>query len=288
MPHFYDLHSHSTASDGTLTPTELLARAAAQGVGALALTDHDTTAGLAEGAEAAAAYGVRFVAGIEVSVTWRKALVHIVGLHIEPDCVPLQEGLDRLRECRNTRAVEMGRSLEGSGIPGAYEGACRHAGGAIVGRTHFARFLVEGGYARDVREVFERFLVPGRPGYVAAQWAGLEEAVSWIRAAGGQAVIAHPARYRMTATRLRELIGEFKECGGAGMEVVSGSHSREDCYGMATHARRSRLLASCGSDYHGPENPWVELGRLAALPAGCTPIWESWPGYADAPARASL
>ncbi|HHC72365.1 MAG TPA: PHP domain-containing protein [Thiotrichales bacterium] len=272
----FDLHSHSTASDGTLAPAELVARAARAGVQVLALTDHDTTDGIAEACEAAQRHGLWLVAGVEISVTWKRRTVHIVGLGVDPERPELQAGLQRLREFRQWRAEEIGRRLAKHGIPGAWEGARRLATGAIVGRTHFARFLVENGHAGSVREVFGRFLVKNRPGHVAGRWASLEEAVGWIRAAGGQAVIAHPARYRLTATKLRELIGEFMACGGEALEVVSGSHSRDEVVAMAAKARAFRMLASAGSDYHGPENPWIELGRLPPLPAGCRPVWEGW------------
>lgn len=283
----FDLHSHSTASDGTLSPAELVRRAHQQGVRALALTDHDTTAGLDEAQRAAAATGLQLVPGVEISVTWERRTVHIVGLNVDSSDRGLQAGLERLRQFRDWRAAEIGRRLGKAGVPDALAGASRHAKGSIIGRTHFAHYLVEIGRADSVREVFKRFLVNDKPGHVSGQWAGLEEAVSWIRGAGGQAVIAHPARYRLTATKLRKLMGEFMECGGEGMEVVTGSHSRDECAAMAGHVRRQGLWASCGSDYHGPENPWIELGRLPALPADCRPIWDSpgWPRAAQAAAR---
>jgi len=283
----HDLHAHSTASDGTLAPGELVRRAGAAGVDVLALTDHDTTAGLAEAAQAARDEDVVLVPGVEVSVTWNGQTVHIVGLNVNPDHDGLQQGLARLREFRQWRAEEIARRLDKRGVPGALEGARAYASGPIIGRTHFARFLVQRGEAADVREVFKRFLVRGRPGYVPGQWADLDAAVGWIRAAGGQAVIAHPARYGLTATRLRRLIAEFKACGGEALEVVSGSHRPDECRTMAAHAKREGLLASAGSDYHGPENPWVELGRLAPLPEGCVPIWTggSWPEGRHSPAR---
>jgi len=286
----YDLHCHSTASDGTLTPQQLIPRARERGVEYLALTDHDTTAGLAVAAEAAASCGLRLIPGVEVSVTWNRRTVHIVGLNIDPTDAALQAGLAGLREFRDGRAEEIARRLERAGIPGALEGARRHARGAIVGRTHFAHFLVDAGRAPNVRDVFKKYLVKDTPGYVSGDWAELEEAVAWIRGAGGHAVIAHPARYRLTATKLRELIGQFRECGGAALEVVTGSHSRDECHAMAAQVRRSDLYASCGSDYHGPENPWIDLGSLPQLPAGCRPIWEhpEWPlpEPAAAPRRA--
>ena len=272
----YDLHSHSTASDGTLAPAELVARAHAAGVPSLALTDHDTTAGLATAKAEAERLGLGLIGGVEVSVTWAGRTVHVVGLHIEPGHPDLEAGLARLRAFRDWRAEEIGRRLEKHGIPGSLDGARRLTRGAIVSRTHFGRFLVECGKARDLKEVFRRYLVRGKPGHVPGEWATLEEAVGWIRATGGQAVLAHPARYRITSARLRVLLRAFRECGGEGVEVVSGSHSRDDCLVMAAEARSAGLLASAGSDYHGPESPWLELGRLPELPPGCTPIWTSW------------
>ena len=274
----YDLHTHSTASDGTLTPAELVRRAAATGVGVLALTDHDETAGLEAAAEAARQARIGFVPGIELSVTWSHQTVHIVGLQIQPETPVLQAGIGKLREFRNWRGEEIARRLEKKGIGGAYQGALGFAGGGILSRTHFAHFLVEQGHARDVRQVFKRFLVQGKPGYVPGQWASLEDALSWIHAAGGLAVIAHPARYRISATRLRQLLGEFRELGGVALEVVSGSHSRDEIMQMSTLARQLGFAASAGSDYHGPENPYLDLGRLPELPAGCRPLWqhEAW------------
>lgn len=272
----YDLHSHSTASDGEFSPADLVARAHKLGVDVLALTDHDVTAGLAEARITADKLGLELVPGVEISVTWKDQTIHILGLQIDSDNVNLQEGLAGLRAFRDGRAEEMGRRLEGHGIAGAYEGAKRYALGSILSRTHFAHFLVADGHAKDMQQVFKRFLVKGKPGYVPGQWATLEDAVGWIRGAGGQAVVAHPARYKFTATRMRAFLDAFKQCGGAGMEVVSGSHSRDDYYIMADYAKRFSLAASSGSDYHGPANTWLELGRLPELPSGCVPIWAQW------------
>ncbi|MDH5181152.1 MAG: PHP domain-containing protein [Gammaproteobacteria bacterium] len=279
MNQVYDLHCHSTASDGSLTPRQLVLKAAQQRVNVLALTDHDVTDGLDEAGQAAAEAGIGFVPGIEVSVTWQRLTVHIVGLNIDVNHPPLQAGLAKLLEFRNWRGAEIARRLAKSGIPGALEGAAAFAGGKILSRTHFAHFLVDQGHAGDMGEVFKRFLVNKKPGYVPGQWASLEEAVNWIRQPGGIAVIAHPARYSMTATRLRKLIGEFKELGGEGFEVVSGTHSRDEVQYMSRLASRFGLLSSCGSDYHGPKNPYLELGRLMPFPEACVPVWESerWP-----------
>ncbi|MGD8956110.1 MAG: PHP domain-containing protein, partial [Chromatiaceae bacterium] len=268
---------HSTASDGSLSPAALMQRAQAAGVDVMALTDHDTLDGLDEAATTARALGITFVPGVEVSVTWQGITVHILGLSIDEHNEDLRQGLADLRKFRDWRAQEIGRRLARDGIPGAYEGARGLSNGRLISRTHFARFLVAQGHAPDLRRVFRRFLVNGKPGHVAGDWASLEDAVGWVRAAGGQAVIAHPARYPLTRSKLRRLIGEFVEVGGAALEVVSGSHSRDDYFTMAMHARDFGLLASAGSDYHGPEHPWIELGQLPTLPSGCKAIWKDWP-----------
>ncbi len=278
----YDLHSHSTHSDGTLTPTELVQLARAAGVDVLALTDHDCTDGIGEAQAAARDVGLQLISGVEVSVSWGTQTVHVVGLGVDGGEPTLQAGLRGLREFRRWRAEEIARRLEKQGIADAYEGARARSQGKTVGRTHFARFLVDAGHAKNLRQVFKKFLVRGRPGYVPGAWADLAQAVAWIRAAGGQAVIAHPARYKLGSTRLHKLLVEFKACGGVGLEVVSGSHSRDEFFRFAHLANRFDLLASAGSDYHGPEQPWIALGRLPVLPDGCQPIWRDW-----SPARPS-
>jgi predicted metal-dependent phosphoesterase TrpH len=273
----YDLHSHSTASDGTLSPRDLVARAAKAGVRFLALTDHDTTAGAGEAQSAAVSYGLSLIPGVEISVTWNKQTVHIVGLNIDTDNRILQQGLSEMRAFRDWRAKEIAERLEKAGISGAYEGALYHANGAaLVSRTHFARYLVQQGVVSDERKVFKHYLVKGKPGFVPGQWAELDRALGWIHAAGGVAVVAHPARYTMTRSKLRRLLGEFVELGGEAIEVVSGSHSRDDYYAMAKHARDFGLQASAGSDFHSPDNPWIELGKLPSLPDSCRPVWSDW------------
>lgn len=276
MSLIYDLHSHSTASDGSLSPTELLARAKSRHIDVLALTDHDNTAGLAEAGQAAHDLGVTLIPGVEISVTWSAKTVHILGLGIQSQNEVLQQGLSRLREFRQWRGEEISRRLAKVGIHDALEGAKRYATGSLISRTHFAHFLVKQGHASDLRDVFKKFLVHNKPGHVPGQWAELDSAVSWIRAAGGMAVVAHPARYKLSATRLRQLLGEFKECGGEGLEVVSSSHTLDQCRAMAKQAKKYNLFATCGSDYHGPEHTWVELGKIPPLPSDCMPIWSQW------------
>ncbi len=272
----YDLHTHTFHSDGTLSPSELVMRAHSSGVGVLALTDHDITSGIHEGQEAARAAGIVLVPGVEISVTWNGLTLHIVGLGIDPDEGRLQAGLaDQLR-FRDWRAEEIGRRLARKGISGASAGARARAQGVLVSRTHFARHLVAEGHVRSVRDAFSKYLSRGKPGYVPGQWASLPQVLDWIRVSGGQAVIAHPARYKLSATRLQRLLKEFKDSGGEAIEVVSGSHSRDDCLRFAALAARYDLLASCGSDYHGPEAAWIDLGRLPPLPESCRPLWVKW------------
>jgi predicted metal-dependent phosphoesterase TrpH len=275
----YDLHSHTLRSDGTLTPTELVVQARAAGVDVLALTDHDVTDGLSEAQAASVQHGLRLVPGVEVSVTWERLTVHVVGLNIDPANTELQRGLAGLRDFRHTRAVEIGRRLAKHRVPGAYEGAMQLARGAIVSRTHFARYLVSQGHVGTMADAFRHYLTRNCPGYVPGEWAPLAEAVGWIRAAGGVAALAHPSRYKLSSGRLRALLAQFKECGGAAIEVVCGSHTPDVTAHFARLAREHGLLASLGSDYHGPEASgatWGGLGRLPPLPEGLTPVWEAW------------
>lgn len=277
----YDLHTHSTASDGTLSPAQLVERARAVGLEGLALTDHDTTDGLAEGVAAAQRAGLRWIPGIELSVTWNGGTVHIVGLGLGEERTALEAGLCEIRRFRDWRASEIGRRLAREGIPDAFEGARALSQGQLIGRSHFARHLVARGLARDERHVFQKYLTRGKPGHVPGQWASLADAVGWIRAAGGQAVLAHPARYELPLSRLRGLIGEFRELGGEALEVVSGSHGPQDIDRIASLTREFRLLASVGSDFHGPQAPWHALGHLSTLPKGCEPLWHTWSGAGE-------
>ncbi|CAK0757480.1 3',5'-nucleoside bisphosphate phosphatase [Gammaproteobacteria bacterium] len=271
----YDLHTHSNASDGTLSPTELVRRARDRGINVLALTDHDSTDGLAEAEAEAIRLGLIFVPGVEISVTWENhQTIHVVGLQLNPATPVLQAGLARLREFRGWRACEMARRLAVHGIPGAFEGARALARGTIVSRTHFARFLVAGGHSRDVNDAFEHFLLPGKPGYVSGEWANLTECVNWIQTAGGQAVLAHPLRYPLSGSRLRQLLGQFRDCGGVALELISGRNNESQI--LANYAHEFGLMASLGSDFHTPVNPHVDLGLLADLPNDVPPVWANW------------
>lgn len=270
----YDFHSHSTFSDGTLTPTELLQRAADQNVDLLALTDHDNTDGLAEAQRAANDLGVQVINGVEISVSWRKQLLHIVGLGVDTDNADLAAGLNQVQAARAHRAKRMAKDLERHGIEGAYEGAQTYCLQDTMSRTHFARFLIEKGHAKDMNQVFKRFLTRGKPGYVSCEWADLADGVSWITQAGGVAVIAHPARYKLTLTKMKDLLSDFRDYGGEGIEVIGSGHTEKDTRLMSALAEEYGLYSSAGSDFHDPNKGFRELGRIPPFPEICKPIWQ--------------
>ncbi|MGZ8216103.1 PHP domain-containing protein [Methylomagnum sp.] len=274
----YDLHTHSTISDGRYTPTQLVEHAVAVGITTLALTDHDSTAGLAEASEAAAQNGISLVPGVEISTTWRDKSIHVVGLNVSPDRGELRKGLGSLQAYRTDRAREIGRRLEKFGISGTFDAVQARAGEGMMTRTHFAQCLYDLGIAANVRDAFDRYLARGKPGYVATRWTEMEAAVAWIREAGGVAVIAHPQRYKLTGSWLRRLLGEFREMGGEGMEVICGTAPPGEVQSSTEYAKRFNLLASCGSDFHSPDYVWPKLGRLPPLPPGLTPVWRVWEG----------
>jgi predicted metal-dependent phosphoesterase TrpH len=270
-----DLHCHSTVSDGLLSPAEVMRRAKSNGVELMALTDHDELGGLAEARATADEIGLRFVDGVEISISWGDdQTVHIVGLGVDPANAELVEGLHQVRSGRDARAGRMAAELDRVGIHGAYEGALRHAGNpALVSRSHFARYIVERGHAKDVKSVFDHWLAKGKPGYVGHAWATLEDSLRWIDGAGGIAVIAHPGRYRLSKAELRELFGAFKDRGGRGIEVLSGSNKDDEVREFSRIAREFGFLASRGSDFHGPGESWIDLGKLPDLPEGLIPVW---------------
>lgn len=271
-----DLHCHSNVSDGVLAPAELVRRAAAQGVDVLALTDHDQIAGLHEARTSAGESGIAFVDGVEISVTWRGTTIHVVGLRIDPSHAALGAALETVRSGRIERARRIARELAAVGIDGSFEGAMRYAENPrMISRTHFARFLAESGTVPNPKAAFQHYLVPGKPGYVPQQWAALGEAVAWIRAAGGQAVLAHPGRYGLASSTLDALLSEFKDLGGEAIEVVTGSHSPEQYRQFAALATRFGFAASRGSDFHGPRES-AELGSLPPLDPQLRAVWADW------------
>jgi 3',5'-nucleoside bisphosphate phosphatase len=272
-----DLHCHSTVSDGYFSPTDVARRAQAGGVTLWSLTDHDEIGGQVEARQAALELGMDYLCGVEISVTWASRTVHIVGLNVDPANQVLVDGLYRTRHGRAARAVAIGEQLATLGIPGAYEGALKYVSNPdLISRTHFARFLVENGHAASTSDVFDRLLGDGKPGFVPHRWATLPDAVAWIRAAGGEAVVAHPGRYRYTPVEFDAFFGEFIDLGGRAIEVVTGSHTPDQYREYADVARRFGFEASRGSDFHAPGEGRVELGSLPPLPPDLTPVWERW------------
>jgi hypothetical protein len=273
-----DLHCHSLWSDGMLPPAEVVQRAHANGVTLLALTDHDELSGLPAARAAADELGLRFIDGVEISISWGDdQTVHILGLNIDPANAALQAGLQKVRSGRDARAADIAAELDKVGIHGAYEGALRYAGNpAMISRAHFARYIVAQGHAKDTPTVFDYWLAKGKPGYVAHAWATLEDSVAWIVGAGGTAVIAHPARYRLSNAQRREMFSAFRDLGGRGIEVLSGAQSPDEGQEIASVCREFGFLASRGSDFHGPGESWMDLGKLPDLPEDLTPVWAQW------------
>jgi 3',5'-nucleoside bisphosphate phosphatase len=270
-----DLHCHSVISDGTLTPEALAERARTNGVELWALTDHDEIGGVDRAAAAAKAHGLNYLTGAEISVTFAGETVHIVGLGFDADNAALKEGLRSTRGGRSQRAMEMAEGLAKVGIQGAFEGALKFVGNPeLISRTHFARFLVESGVCSETHEVFRKYLIEGKPGYVPHRWATLHDAVTWITQANGVAVIAHPARYKFTANEEYALFTEFKAHGGQAVEVVTGSHTAQEYVKYAETAKEFGLAASRGSDFHSPDESRTDLGALPFLPGELTPVWD--------------
>jgi 3',5'-nucleoside bisphosphate phosphatase len=272
----YDLHTHSNASDGFLTPTELVGRAKINGVTHLALTDHDTLGGLAQAQLQAEIEGIVLIRGIELSCLWAGRGVHIVGLNVDANCSALDDAISTLETSRDLRAQEIGGKLAKLGIEGAYQGALEQAQGAVIGRPHFARFLVAKGHASNINNAFKQYLGAGKVGDIKHRWPDIAAMVAAIKAAGGVAVLAHPLRYELTRTKLRELVAEFKAAGGLAVEVVSGQQSINDTQTVASIVELFGLYASCGSDFHLPGQPWQDLGRYSPMPQHLKPVWQLW------------
>lgn len=269
-----DLHCHSTVSDGTLSPVDVVLRAHANGVDLLALTDHDEVGGLAEARNVAGNLGLQFINGVEISVSWQGDTIHIVGLNIDPNHPSLLAGLAQIKSGRTIRAQKIAQALEAMGIPNAFEGAMRYAENAeLISRAHFARYLIELKWARDMPSVFQHYLVRGKPGYVAHEWASLKDALGWIHDAGGVSVIAHPGRYRISQAQRQQLFEEFKALHGMAIEVVSGSHGTAQIAGFAHIARQYGFLASRASDFHSVTESPIDLGRAPPLPLDLIPVW---------------
>ena len=276
MTPIYDLHCHSFYSDGILSPNDLVSRAKAHNVSYLALTDHDTTQGIAVAQKAAKDAGIDLIPGIEFSTQWYGRGIHIVGLNIDLDAESLINGVAKQENSREQRARAIAERLAAKGYDGAYEGAQKYSGSELLGRPHFAKYLVEIGSVKSVAQAFKRYLGAGKVGDVKQMWPDFDEVIGWIKGAGGVAVLAHPDKYDMTRTKLRLLTADFAEAGGEAIEVISGKQKA----GLATDMQRIAdmfgLQSTCGSDFHSPGQPWQELGAFEAMPKNARPVWEFW------------
>ncbi len=273
MPEIYDLHCHSTASDGALSPSAVVERANLQGVTALALTDHDTTAGLTEALQRATDINIKLIPGIELSTLWQNQCFHIIGIGINPKHPPLAEATFNLQQTRLARAEAIAEKLAKKHITGAFEAVKQLAGDGMITRSHFADFLVSQFHVDTHQEAFDRYLAKGKPAYVATPWADLNLAVSWITESGGIAILAHPLRYQLTTKWMKRLLTAFKDAGGQGIEVITGRTNKDEIQRVAALASTFDLAGSCGSDFHCPDQ-WVELGQLAPLPTHIQPVWD--------------
>lgn len=270
-----DFHIHSRHSDGTLTVDEILELALNRGLKQLSITDHDTLDAYANVCSSDLK-GLDLIPGCEFSSVWKGRTVHVVGLSLDVSCGAMQEAMSIQKLAREQRSVRIAQKLESRGVTGALEGARRFSNGAVLGRPHFASYLVEQGYVKDSRQAFKKFLGDGKPGDVKTQWHTVDEVVSWILQSKGIAVLAHPLKYGLTRTRLRELVKDFTSVGGQAIEVISGKQTAVQTQEMAQLAKHFGLLASVGSDFHRPGQSWADLGVVAPLPDGCDPVWSLW------------
>ena len=278
-----DLHTHSNCSDGALTPAELVARAAAAGVEVLALTDHDTVAGLEDADHSAGVHGLRLVPGVEISASWRAQAIHVLGLWIDPASAELRGVLGMQAERRRARMRKICARLGKLGLPGPLLLAAVEAHPGLPTRAHLANAMVAGGHVSRADEAFRKYLGAGKPANVAAEWPALDVVVGWIRAAGGVAALAHPARYALSAGARRQMLGDFVAAGGGALEVVTGANGAQHVEGVAALAVKYGLMGSVGSDFHDPQLTWNPLGRSLKLPDCVTPVWRSYINEAATP-----
>ncbi len=269
-----DLHTHSTLSDGILSPTELVSRAKNNNVAVLALTDHDTVAGITEAQAQARKLALTLIPGIEFSSLWQGRGIHIVGLNIDPQSQAIHSATFYQTQVRWERAQLIAKKLQAQGIDGALEGAKANAGAAVVGRPHFARFLVDEGHVKNISQAFKKYLGAGKPGDIKENWPSFEKVVAWIHEAGGLAVLAHPCKYKMTRSKLCVMVQAFVDAGGDGIEAVSGQQTLQQTRDVLKIAAKFNLKVSCGSDFHQPGQAWQEVGRFPSLPAGVEGIWQ--------------
>lgn len=270
-----DLHTHTTASDGQLSINALIHRAQTLGIELLSITDHDTTAAYND-LTALTAKRLTVIPGIEFSTRWRKIDIHILGLNIDPDSDAIKTCTGLQRKVRSDRAMQIATKLEKLGVTNPLPRVKQIAGNGNIGRPHFAQHLVETGFVKDINQAFDKYLSAGKPAYFRQHWTPVPQLIESIKAAGGTAVLAHPAKYKLTRTKLNELVDEFKEAGGEGIEVISGMQVPNLTRDLARLCETKKMLASCGSDFHQPGQSWAELGRYPPLPKSCRPVWDCW------------
>ena len=271
-----DLHTHSNKSDGELSPYDLVTKASNNGIQILALTDHDTVAGLSEAKRAAVKKNITLINGVELSTQWDNKTIHIVGLNIAAENILIIKTCKKLKALRKERAKKISQKLSKVGIKGAYEYTKKIAVNGNITRFHFAQFLIKQNYAKNQSDVFKNYLVKNKPGYTSANWPNLSETINLINTIGGVAVIAHPLRYKITATKLRKLIDEFKQCGGKAIEVITSHNISKEITTVSNYAKKYNLAASIGSDFHNESMSWNKLGELPLLPEGLIPVWKLW------------
>ncbi|HHF0509638.1 TPA: PHP domain-containing protein [Vibrio antiquarius] len=272
-----DLHSHTTASDGRLEPKDLVERALSFDIEVLAITDHDTVDGLALAKQHVQDNNlpIKIINGIEISTVWQNKDIHIVGLNIDPENEQLSALIEQQKQHRITRSELIAERLQKATREGVLEEVRQIAGDAPITRAHFAKWLVDNGYAKTMQMVFKKYLTRNNPGYVPPNWCSMKDAVDAIHAAGGLAVLAHPGRYKLTAKWIKRLLAAFVEANGDAMEVAQPQQAQQERRNLADYAIQYKLLASQGSDFHYP-SPWMELGRNLWLPAGVEPVWKDW------------
>jgi predicted metal-dependent phosphoesterase TrpH len=270
----FDLHSHTTFSDGVLTPSGLISRAVEMGVDTLAITDHDTLDAYRD--TPLVHDQIKLIAGVELSTQWQSTGIHVLGLNVDINSDAIQTAVTSQSNARLERARQIAQRLEKKGIKGAFEGASKLSVGGYIGRPHFARYLVNSGRVDSISAAFKKYMGDGKAGDVRQHWAELPQIIQWIRDANGIAVLAHPLKYKLTRTRLKRFMDSFIEAGGQGMEVVSGKQIPQQTSDMATLCEQRGLLASCGSDFHMPGKPWSELGMVKSLPNNVIPVWDKF------------
>lgn len=270
-----DLHTHSTASDGSLSPRTLVEEAVKMDINMLSITDHDTTDAYLE-LSSINYPSLELIPGIEFSTQWQGVGIHVIGLNVKPASEALVKGVKTQRDARVKRARRIAEKLEKLGVEGVWEGVQQIAGKSVIGRPHFSQYLVENKHVKTTSEAFERYLGSGKTGDVKCFWMSFEEIVDCIRKAGGTAVLAHPAKYKLTNTRLSRLLDDFIDVGGEAMELISGNQNRDITEKLRSLCIKKKLLASCGSDFHQPGQRWANLGMVQALPEDCEPVWETW------------